>query len=147
MALLCGLCCFFVSFTCPLCATTGARLRFADAVHHQGRHFPFRGAEAIEIPLLPYMWWLTSLLLVQLPQLQPVERTLSQVVHFSCRGAEAHPHGLATHEFRSHPPTSSLIMVAVSIISSIPSAQGISTHLARDTLATRDAAECWNARS
>ena len=40
-------------------------------------------------------------------------------------------------------------MVAVSIISSIPSAQdsGISTHLARDTPATRDAAECWSARS
>ena len=33
-------------------------------------------------------------------------------------------------------------------ISSIPSAQdsGISTHLARDTSATRNAAECWNAR-
>ena len=34
-----------MSFTCPLCATTGARLRFADAVHQQGCPHPCRGAE------------------------------------------------------------------------------------------------------
>ena len=44
MDLLCGSCCFFVSFTCPLCATTDARLRFAVAAHLQGRLHPGRGA-------------------------------------------------------------------------------------------------------
>ena len=69
------------------------------AVHRQGRHLPFRGAEAyphvpavqqtLEVPLLPYMWWLTSLLhwscrfsgaavakTVVLPQLQPIDKNV-----------------------------------------------------------------------
>ena len=60
---------FPMSFTCPLCAMTGARLRFAVAVHQQGCPHTCRGAEfdpmasqTIEFLLLPYTRWSMSLL-------------------------------------------------------------------------------------
>ena len=64
------------------------------AVHRQGRHHPFRGAEAyprdqavlqtIEVPLFPYTRWLVSL--------------FTDRANFHCRGAEADSHGLAVQQ-------------------------------------------------
>ena len=64
------------------------RLPSTTAVHQQGRHLPFRGAEAYphdqavqqttEIPLLPYTRWLISL--------------FTGRADFPCRGAEVDSH-------------------------------------------------------
>ena len=67
MSLVCRSCRFFqVVARCVQRQVTSTA-----AAHQQGRHLPFRGAEAyphdhavqrtIEIPLLPYMWWFMSL--------------------------------------------------------------------------------------
>ena len=103
------------SCTCPLCATTGAQLRVAVAVHQQGCPHPCRGAEfephglqTMEILLLPYTRWSMSLLCrscefhscrreetVVLPQLQLVENIVAMRRRRPCRDAEAVSHGPA----------------------------------------------------
>ena len=85
MSLVCRSCSFFQVVACCV----QRQVPSTTAVHEQGRHLPFRGADSyphdqavqqtIEIPLLPYTRWLMSL--------------FTGRADFPCRGAEVDSHG------------------------------------------------------